>query len=72
MIDRFALWLIFWSLYGLVLVQDESQLEKMVLEMGRGDDFASEELSKSIIYPNSGLEVQLINGLRTQSSLNIP
>ena len=32
----------------------------------------AEQLGNCIIYPNCGLEVQPLNGLRTQSSMSIP
>jgi hypothetical protein len=43
-----------------------------VAEVTKDDNFGTEELQNSIIYPNCGLEVQLMSGLRTQSSLGIP
>lgn len=40
--------------------------------MTKADNFSPDELPNSIIYPNCGLEVQLMSGLRSQSSLGIP
>ena len=35
MIDRFISWLAYWSLLGVVLVDDEAKLEKLVVELTR-------------------------------------
>ena len=71
MIDRFVAWVLYWSMAGLVCVDDEPKLEKFVLEIARSES-SGEDLANSMIYPNCGLEVQPTNGLRTQSSLGIP
>ena len=33
MVDRFISWVVFWSLIGVVFVDDESKLEKLVCEI---------------------------------------
>lgn len=71
-IDRLVSWLLYWSLLGIVLSNDQAKLEKYVAEVTKADNFGPDELPNSIIYPNCGLEVQLMSGLRSQSSLGIP
>ena len=72
MIDRFVSWLIYWSLMGVIYVEDESKYEKLVTEITKNDNSMSEDIGNCIIYPNCGLDVHTISGLRTQSSLGIP
>ena len=72
MVDRFVSWLLYWGLMGVIFVEDESKYEKLVVELTKNENSSSEDLGNCIVYPNCGLEVQAISGLRTQSSLGIP
>ena len=72
LIERFVAWGVYWCLVGVVAVEDEPKLEKFVSEVCKCDSSGGEDWGSCIIYPGCGFEVQPINGLRTQSALNIP
>lgn len=68
-VEKFVQWCILIVLYLHVSEESQAKLEKRFMEVCKCENSFQDSVIKYIIYPGSGIEVQPMNGLRTQSCL---